>query len=159
MYNLHEFRPSKFNRDSLFELVGAVESYPEFLPWCQQVRVRERSEDSLVADVRIAFKLYHQNFTTRVQFDPENYVIDITYHNGPFKYLNSRWEFVIDESASKSGENGCMIDFQIEFAFKTKILDKLLGIVFYEAVSRMIQAFEARAETLYGNNSQNRKSS
>lgn len=145
MYCHQEQRPTKFTQDQLYDLVSDIEAYPEFLPWCRHLRITSRQEYKLIADLIIGFKIYSEKFTSIVHLDPDHYVINVTYQDGPFKYLTSKWQFL----PPNSSENGAIVDFYIEFAFKTKILDKLLGTVFNEAIGRMIRAFEERAHQLY----------
>ena len=135
----------------LFDLVADVERYPAFLPWCLAVRVRGREimgtadsgDELLVADMAIGFKVFRERFSTRVQCHrPDR--IDVTYTDGPFRYLNNHWVF------SHTEENACEIDFFVDFEFRSVILQKAIGLVFNEAVKKMVDAFEARAEVLYG---------
>ena len=133
--------------EQMFELVADVEKYPEFLPWCVASRIRSRSDTLLVADLVIGFKGIRESFTSRVSLDRENLVIQVEYQDGPFKYLNNHWKF--DE-----GSNGaCVLDFYVDFEFKSRILQKVITLLFGEAVRRMVGAFEDRAVALYGENS------
>lgn len=129
----------------LFDLVADVEKYPEFLPWCIGVRVRERGHTMLTADLIIGFKGIRERFTSRVTLDRPGMRIDVAYLDGPFKYLNNHWIF------NEAPDGGCEIDFFVDFEFRSRILQKLIGVLFNEAVRRMVGAFETRANTLYGN--------
>lgn len=122
----------------LYALVADIEKYPEFLPWCIALRVRKRTETMLTADMVIGFKLFRDSFTTRVTLAP-SHRIDVEYLNGPFKYLNNHWIFADGE------DGGCVIDFYVDFEFRSRLLQKAIGIVFNEAVTKMIDAFETRA--------------
>ena len=146
-----EKRVLPYTPAQLFEMVADVERYPAFLPWCLAVRVRRREmvetadggDEILVADMAIGFKVFRERFTTRVECRrPDR--IDVTYTDGPFRYLNNHWVF------SAEGDNACEIDFFVDFEFRSAILQKAIGLVFNEAVQKMVDAFEARAETLYG---------
>ena len=146
-----EKRVLPYTPAQLFDLVADVEKYPAFLPWCLAVRVRHREivettvggEELLVADMAIGFKVFRESFTTRVQCRrPER--IDVTYTDGPFRYLNNHWVF------SPKGNNACEIDFFVDFEFRSTILQKAIGLVFNEAVRKMVDAFQTRAEALYG---------
>ena len=136
-----------FKPDEIFELVGDVAQYPEFLPWCTGARIRERQKTSagetMIADLMIGFKMVREKFTSRVDLDRANLRIDVTYLQGPFKTLKNHWTF----SATPSGQ--CQIDFHLEFEFSSVLLQKLIGVLFHEAVRRMVAAFEARAYQLY----------
>ena len=136
-----------FKPDEIFELVGDVAKYPEFLPWCTGARVREKQKtatgETMVADLMIGFKMVREKFTSRVTLDRPSLRIDVDYLQGPFKHLKNHWTF----SATTSG--ACQIDFHLEFEFSSVLLQKLIGVLFHEAVRRMVAAFEARAYQLY----------
>jgi coenzyme Q-binding protein COQ10 len=130
--------------EQLFDLVADIERYPEFLPWCVGVRIRSRSETEIVADLMIGFRLIRERFTSRVTLDRERRRIDVAYTEGPFRYLNNHWIFEPD------GKGGTLLDFYVDFEFRSIVLQKLIGVVFNEAVRRMVGAFETRAKELYG---------
>ena len=136
-----------FKPDEIFELVGDVAKYPEFLPWCTGARVRERQKtqagETMIADLMIGFKMVREKFTSRVTLDRPNLRIDVDYLQGPFKTLKNHWTF----SAAQNGH--CQIDFHLEFEFSSVLLQKLIGVLFHEAVRRMVAAFEARAYQIY----------
>jgi len=122
----------------LYELVADIEKYPEFLPWCIALRIRNRDGNTLNADMVIGFRIFREKFTTRVTLTPGRR-IDVEYLNGPFRYLDNHWIF-------EEGENGgCVISFYVDFEFRSALLQKAIGVVFNEAVSKMINAFETRA--------------
>ncbi len=138
-----EKRVLPYSPRQLYDLVADVERYPEFLPWCVAVRMREREDDLLVADTVIGFKMFRERFTTRVRLDPAGRRIDVAYEEGPFNHLNNHWVF-------EDHVQGCAIDFFVDFSFRSRILQKLIETLFAEAVRRMVSAFEARARALYG---------
>jgi len=127
---------------NLFALVADIESYPEFLPWCVASRIRERRENVTVADLVIGFHMFREQFTSRVTLY-EPYKIDVEYTHGPLRYLNNHWKFIAEG-------DGCIVDFYVDFEFRSRMLQKLIGVVFNEALSRMVRAFEERANALYG---------
>jgi len=140
-----EQRTLPFTQEQLFNLVADVERYPEFLPWCLAVRMKKREETMLEADLVIGFKMFRESFTSRVDLErPQR--IDVTYLSGPLKYLNNHWRFF-------PVEEGCIIDFYVNFEFRSRVFQSLVGALFNEAVSRMVRAFEARAHALYGEGS------
>jgi len=139
-----EKRLLPYTPEKLYDLVSDVEKYPDFLPWCIALRVRSREVKMINADMIIGFKVFREKFTTRVTLNPSRR-IDVEYLDGPFKYLNNHWIFKpIDDGA-------CEIDFYVNFEFKSILLQKAIGAVFNEAVQKMINAFEARAHRIYGN--------
>jgi coenzyme Q-binding protein COQ10 len=131
-----------YTPEQLYALVADVERYPEFLPWCVGARVRERRPDLIVADLIIGFRMFRERFTSRVALRPPHR-IDVAYTEGPFKYLNNHWVF-------ERVPGGCRIDFFVDFEFHSRILQRVVELLFHEAVRRMVAAFEARAEELYG---------
>ena len=142
-----EQRVLPYTQEQLFALVADVERYPEFLPWCVGARIRERQGNLLVADLVIGFKLIRERFTSRVALDPPAR-IDVAYTEGPFRYLNNHWAFT-------PVPGGCRIDFFVDFEFKSRMLQKIIEVLFGEAVRRMVAAFEKRAGDLYGHPSRN----
>lgn len=142
MHRHTERRVLPFTPAQMYDLVADIEKYPLFLPWCSGARIRERRDDLVVADLMISFKIYRERFTSRVTLQAPDR-IDTVFSEGPFKHLQNRWVFLPDPG-------GCLVDFFVEFEFKSKILDKLISVLFNEAVHRMVKAFEGRAQTLYG---------
>ncbi|HVJ51532.1 MAG TPA: type II toxin-antitoxin system RatA family toxin [Aliidongia sp.] len=138
-----EQRLLPYTPEQLFDLVADIEKYPQFLPWCIGARIRERGAGSVTADLVIGFKVYRERFTSHVVLTPPKQ-IHVTYSEGPFRYLENHWRF------EPGPEGGCIIDFYVDFEFKSKMLQRLIEVLFGEAVRRMVAAFEARARALYG---------
>jgi coenzyme Q-binding protein COQ10 len=138
-----ERRAVPYTPQQIFELVADVERYPEFLPWCAAARIRKREgADAFVADLVIGYKMFREHFTSRVGLH-RPYRIDVTYSQGPFRYLNNHWLF------EPADGGGCVIDFYVDFEFHSRALQKVIQKLFNEAVQRMVNAFEKRAHTLY----------
>jgi coenzyme Q-binding protein COQ10 len=131
----------------LFALVADVAKYPSFLPWCVAARIRSHVGNLLVADLTIGFGPFRESFTSRVTLVPQDATghcsIKTEYENGPFKYLHNRWNFA-------PHPNGCLVDFYVDFEFRSFVLQKAIGAVFTEAVRVMVNAFLKRARTVYG---------
>ena len=127
----------------LFDLVAAVDKYPEFLPWCVDARIRRREENLIVADLVIGYRMFRERFTSTVTLDRPNR-IDVSYSNGPFRYLNNNWIFIAE------GTDSCTIDFFVDFEFHSRVLQLMIERVFGEAVKVMVRAFERRADELFG---------
>lgn len=139
-----EKRRLPYPPEQVFDLVADVERYPQFLPWCLACRIRKWEGGAhFVADLVIGFKMIRERFTSRVSIERPRR-IDVTYHDGPFRYLTNHWTFEPD------GQGGCIIDFYIDFEFRSRTLQKVIGQLFNEAVQRMVNAFEKRANALYG---------
>jgi coenzyme Q-binding protein COQ10 len=137
-----EKRVLPYTPEQMYDLVADVEKYPEFLPWCIAARIRKRDGATIWADLMIGFKMVRERFTSKVMLSPPGR-IDVTYAEGPFQYLNNHWIFTPTE------EGGCLIDFYVDFEFRSKMLQKIIGVLFNEAVRRMVAAFETRARQLY----------
>jgi coenzyme Q-binding protein COQ10 len=133
--------------EQMFALVADVEKYPQFLPLCESLSVRSRKERDgktvLVADMSIGYKAIRETFTTQVLLNPAERVIDVKYIDGPFKYLSNIWSF---EPAS----DGCFVRFFIDYEFKSRILAMVMGTMFDRAFRMFAEAFEKRADAIYG---------
>ena len=137
-----EKRVLPYTQAQLFDMVADVERYPDFLPWCLASRITKREGAVITADLIIGFRMVRERFTSRVTLDRPNR-IDVEYTHGPLSHLNNHWVF-------HPHEDGCLIDFYVDFEFRSRVLQKLIGALFNEAVKRMVAAFEARAGDLYG---------
>ena len=128
--------------EQLFDMVADVRRYPEFLPWCVAARVVSRTDDELIADLTIGFKVFRETFRSRVTLERPDHV-HVEYLTGPFRYLNNHWRF-------HPVTEGTQVDFFVDFEFKSRLLQAVIGTVFNEAVRLMVRAFERRATVLYG---------
>jgi coenzyme Q-binding protein COQ10 len=128
--------------EQLFDLVADVGRYPEFLPWLIGANVRSRTETELLADLTVGFGPFREGFTSRVALQRPS-LIRVRYENGPFRYLTNQWRFLPETS-------GCRVDFFVDFEFRSRILQAAIGVVFNEAVRRMVNAFLKRARDVYG---------
>ena len=137
-----ERRTLPYTPDQMYKLVADVGSYPKFLPWCVGARVRTQTESELVADLTIGFGPFRETFTSRVALDPPKHVT-VKYENGPFRYLNNKWTF-------DPAPQGCIVSFFVDFEFRSRLLQAAIGVVFNEAVRRMVNAFLKRAQDVYG---------
>lgn len=137
-----ESRVVPYRAEQMFDLVADVAKYPQFLPWCSAARVRSHSGQELVADLTIAFGPFRESFTSRVALE-RPHLVRVTYESGPFRYLNNRWNLGDDP-------RGCRIDFFVDFEFRSRILQSAIGVVFNQAVRRMVNAFLKRARDIHG---------
>ena len=143
-----ETRKLPYTAQQMYDLVADVASYPQFLPWTAAARVRkdEQQDDGstlMEADLVISFKVFRERFGSRVVLWPEDKRIETEYLDGPFKYMISNWRF-------KDIEGGCEVQFDVDFEFKNILLQKAAGLFFYDAMQRIVKAFEGRAQDLYG---------
>ncbi|MSU89084.1 type II toxin-antitoxin system RatA family toxin [Rhodobacteraceae bacterium 2CG4] len=143
-----EDREMPYSADQLYALVADIESYPEFLPWCSAARIRRRhpegAREILDAELVISFKVFRERFGSRVTLDPEARRIAVEYLDGPFRHMINDWRF------EPLGPNRCQVHFHVDFEFRSRALQALIGIVFNDAMQRVVRAFERRAAVLYG---------
>ena len=146
-----EKRNLPYTPQQLFDLVADVGSYPDFLPWCISCRVNNKQDNIIYADLVIGYKMIREKFGSKVTLNSPSH-IHVEYLSGPMKYLSNHWKFIEEEDGS------CTIDFFVDFEFKNRILQNLMGVFFGDVVRRMVGAFEGRAKDLYGANGLNQKS-
>ena len=143
-----ETRWMPYSAEQMFGLIADIASYPEFLPWCSAARIRTVRDDPdgsrvIDADLVISFKVYRERFGSRVTLSPDRREIRVAYLDGPFRYLDNRWTF------RPLGPNSCEVDFSVDFEFRSRTLQTVVGAVFYRAMQQIVRAFERRAEHLY----------
>ncbi len=144
-----ETRVMPYTAAQMYDLVADVARYPDFLPWTAAARIRSRADRGdgatvMEADLVISFKVFRERFGSRVTLWPATMRIDTEYLDGPFQHMRSNWAFRDRE------DGGCDVSFFVDFAFRNAILQKLIGVVFDEAMHRVVRAFEDRARALYG---------
>ena len=143
-----ETREMPYSARQLYDLVADIRAYPEFLPWCSACRIRKEipQPDGAVveAELVVSFKVFRERFGSRVTLRPESREIDVEYLDGPFRYLDNHWRF------EELGPACCRVDFHVDFEFKSRTLQAIIGVVFHEAMQRIVGAFERRARELYG---------
>ncbi|TWF49816.1 type II toxin-antitoxin system RatA family toxin [Neorhizobium alkalisoli] len=148
MPKFENHRPVKHSAEDMYALVADIETYPQFLPLCEALTVRSRKERDgktlLVADMTVGYKAIRETFTTQVLLNPAERAIDVKYIEGPFKYLDNRWRFEPNATGS-----GSMVNFYIDYEFKSMILGALMGSMFDRAFRMFAEAFEARADKIY----------
>lgn len=136
----------RYSSQQMYNLVSDVGSYPEFLPWCAAARVNSIIDDGpnqiMSADLVISFKVFRERFCSKVSLSPKEKFIQTKYLDGPFKHMNSTWKF-------NDCSEGCAVEFFVDFEFKSLILQGLIGLVFNDAMHRIVRAFETRADALY----------
>src|ERR1700687_385314 len=138
----------RYSHAHMFDLVADVEHYPEFVPLCRALKVRNRIPEPegveiLVADMTVAYKFVHETFTSRVTLDRPNLQLLVEYLEGPFSKLENRWAF------HSTGEQTCEVEFFITYEFKSRALGLLMGSMFEVAFRRFAVAFERRADVVY----------
>ncbi len=149
-----EIKRLPYTARQMYDLVADVGSYPKFLPWNSAARIRSRlpiagggegrgGGEVMEADLVISFKVFRERFTSRVTLWPEAGKIDTEYLDGPFRHMLSTWAF-------RDIPGGCEVDFHVDFEFRNRVLQGIIGLVFNDAMLRIVRAFERRAAELYG---------
>jgi coenzyme Q-binding protein COQ10 len=142
-------RRVRHSASQMFDLVADVERYPEFVPLCKSLKIRQRTPkpdgtEIVIADMTVSFKLVREAFTSRVTLDRPNLKIMVEYLQGPFSNLENRWSF------EPKSDNACDVGFYIAYEFKSRMLGMLMGAMFDAAFQRFAAAFEKRADAVYG---------
>jgi coenzyme Q-binding protein COQ10 len=142
-------RRVRHSAQQMFDLVADVERYPEFVPLCRSLKIRQRTPqpdgtEILISDMTVSFKLVREAFTTRVTLDRPNLKILVEYLQGPFSNLENRWSF------EQTSDDSCDVGFFLAYEFKSRMLAMLMGTMFDTAFQRFAAAFEKRADAIYG---------
>lgn len=141
-------RRVSYSPSQMFALVADIEAYPQFLPMCERLTVRSRKERDgvtmLVADMTVGYKALRETFASHVLLKPAEDLIEVRYVDGPFRYLENRWRF---ETVPGGGTD---IHFFIDYEFKNRLLGAVMGTMFDRAFRMFSEAFERRADTVYG---------
>ncbi|WP_298357090.1 type II toxin-antitoxin system RatA family toxin [Rhodoblastus sp.] len=134
--------------EQMFDLVADVESYPQFVPLCQSLRVRRRfagaeGADVIVAEMEVGYKAIRERFTSRVTLDRTDRRINVEYVDGPFSHLENVWRF------GDAGNGKCRVEFYIAYEFRNRMLAALMGSMFDAAFRKFASAFETRADQIF----------
>lgn len=148
MPSINETHVLPYSAEQMFDLVADVDSYPQFIPWVAATRVRSDSETEMTADMIVGFKAIREKFTSRVVKDRPNEIV-VHYVDGPMRDLDNQWQF------RALGEDSCEIRFCVDFTFKSRVFEALAGQYLDRAFRKMVAAFEARADQLYGSSRSN----
>ena len=145
-----ETRRMPYTARQMYDLVADVMRYPEFIPWIAAARIRSVVPQSdgtqkMEADLVVSFKVFREKFGSRVLLDEPHLKIDIEYLDGPFKHMRSTWAF----ADAPDAKGACDVTFHVDFEFRNLVLQKVIGVVFHEAMQRIVRAFEERAKSLY----------
>lgn len=138
----------------MFALVSNVEAYPQFVPLCEGIKVRRRTEKApgvveLVAEMQVGFKAVCERYSSRVTCDSNTLDVKVEYIDGPFKKLDNRWTFR-EEAPGPDGKPRSVVEFFIAYEFKSMALGLVMGAMFDKAFQKYADAFVARADALYG---------
>lgn len=133
-----------YSSAKMFHLVDTVENYPDFLPWCSGASM-ELMEDNETAHATVNIDYHHikHSFTTKNKRQPPH-LIEMELLEGPFEKLSGYWRFI------PLANDACKIEFKLHYTFSNKLLEKLIGPVFYVIANSFVEAFVNRAEKIYG---------
>lgn len=131
-----------FSADQMFTLVDKVEEYPQFLPWCGGVQVKERDENRLIATIDIHYRGVRQSFTTENFNNPPSQM-KMNLIEGPFRHLDGVWTFTALRA------DACKVEFDLHYEFSSRILEQIIGPVFNMIANSFIDSFSKRAEAVY----------
>ncbi len=148
MKRFSNVRRVRHDAREMFDLVADIERYPDFVPYCERLTIRNRTRqpdgrEAIVATMTLGYKVFNESFGCRVVLDEPNLTIVVEYLDGPFRHLHNRWKF-------KPLTQGCEVDFYIEYQLRSRSLGLIVGSVFDRAFEKLSEAFERRANTIYG---------
>jgi coenzyme Q-binding protein COQ10 len=145
-----EERIVPYTADEMYAVVAEMERYPEFLPWCESLRVLKRDKEDgaeiATAEMVVAYQGLHECYVSRVRLDRAARIVEARHIEGPFKRLDTRWRFVPLVEGSE-------VHFLIDFAFKNPLFSAVAGVAFGFVAARMAEAFVQRADSLYAHTS------
>jgi len=131
-----------FSASQMYALVNDIESYADFLPWCDKSIVLDKTEQEIKASLNIAYGSLNKSFTTLNTLTPET-KIEMQLVEGPFEKLHGEWLF------TQLGEDGCKISLNLEFEFKNKLISMTMGSVFSQIANTLVDSFSERANNVY----------
>ena len=131
-----------YSAKDLYNIVLDIENYPEFIPWCSYSKINHKTNKYIIADLEIDYKFYKKTFTSKVEFDSNNLIINVKYIKGPLKNLKTNWQF------NPITKNKTNVLFSVKFEFK-KFLHQKIAETFYPLIEiKMIDSFEKRANQI-----------
>ena len=142
MKTIHKSVLIWFSAQEMYDLVTAIDDYPQFLPWCDHARIVERQENGVIAEIGMSLSGFKKSFTTQNTHIP-NQEVKIELLKGPFKALNGVWSF-----HSLGDQRACRIELHLNYDFES-IFGSLVGPLFDKIASTLVDAFVKRAEDVY----------
>ncbi len=132
-----------YSAEDMYRLVEDVDSYPSFLPWCNDVEVHIREGNVVEVTLELHRGKLSKRFRTRNTLHPTE-SMDLALVGGPFRHLSGGWKFL------PLGDTGSKVSLDLEFEFNSRALDLLIGAFFEEICNSLVDAFTRRAESVYG---------
>lgn len=154
MFRHRQVRELQFPPAMIFDLVIDVEAYPQFLPWCKAARIKHAGKQTIIAELIVGTRGISECFTSRIDHDRMAGIITTTGIDGPFSSLHNRWQIEPgqpSEPGQQALESGSRIEFEVAFAFRSRLLGGLFRPFFEHAITRMVESFERRAIDLHNN--------
>lgn len=153
MTSFHEKRSVPFSADEMFALVADVERYPDFVPLCDLVEIRERwrveqAPEILIVDMQVGLHLVRRTVTSRVSCDSDRKEVSIRASGEPFKELAGRWAFR-DELSGDEQAPRSTVEFSMRYEFESFTLGLVVGTLVDAAFERYAEAFVRRARAVY----------
>ena len=136
-------------KKDLIELVLDIEKYPEFVPFCFDAKIYENKQDGdlqkIIADLTIGKGPFKDTYKSDVAFNKKTDTIYVKNIEGPLNHLTNNWTF------SDKNNGITEVTFDIDFEIKNKFLNSLMVLSFQFGLEKIADAFQKRAEELFGN--------
>jgi ribosome-associated toxin RatA of RatAB toxin-antitoxin module len=131
-----------YSAEKMYVLVADIESYPQFLPWCNGADVTVHEGTRTVATIHVNYRGIREKFTTENANEPGR-MITMELVSGPFRHLRGHWRF------TQLAEDACKVEFRLEYEISSRLLERLIGPVFQHIGNSFMEAFIQRAEQIH----------
>lgn len=138
-----------YSPQEMFDLVVDIESYPQFLPWCQRVEILALEPGQVTARLHLAFAGVRQSFTTR-NTHGDKHSLTVSLVDGPFSALAGFWRFHPLQAPGSEASAACKVEFDLRYQFSHRTLELLVSPMFDRVANTMVESFVKRAEQVYG---------
>lgn len=132
-----------YSPQQMFALVTDIESYPQFVPWVAAAELVQRTDREVIGKLQMEKAGIRETFTTRNTLKSPSEIV-LTLVDGPFRKLEGLWKF--DDLQGR----GTRVGLTIEFEFANLMLSLLLSRTFEKSCAELVDAFVARARSVYG---------
>lgn len=131
----------------MYAVVSDVENYKSFVPYCKKSNVFQNNGKTAKGDIQVGFPPLHESYTSNLTFSEPTLVKSECFDGRLFNYLLNHWGF---SPGVKDVPDSCLVDFRVEFEFKSALHSNLSHIFFDLIVQQMESAFVAEAKRRYG---------
>ena len=128
---------SNSSAENLYSLVSDVESYSEFIPWCEKSIIERRIHDYFFAKLNMKYLLFSGSFVSKVTLYDYEKRINALGVKGSFRYLEANWVF--DEY-----DDGTLVSVNLELDLNNIILEKAIDSASGILIKETISSFEKR---------------